>query len=144
MESAAILFGSGTERCVRVFDTKERMTKSYLTMDEGEKAAAEAVKAMIPATENFIFINLVWQCVGARERSEQIRELAWRTNAKSKLEDAGWRAYHARRKGGVANFGNTPNYFNFQNEGVLAARSSAAGTGGWGPSMLVKEYVKKK
>ena len=44
--------------CARVLDTKEKeMTKSYLTMDDGAKAAAEAVKAMIPARENFMFIQ---------------------------------------------------------------------------------------
>ena len=75
------------------------MTKSYLTMDDGAKAAAEAVKAMIPARENFI---LVFQSGNARERSEQML-----ANARNKLEDGG--ANHARRKGGMANFGVTPN-----------------------------------
>ena len=42
-------------RCVRAFwIQRKEMTKSYLTMEDGAKAAAEAVKAMIPARENFI------------------------------------------------------------------------------------------
>ena len=36
---------------------RKQMVKSYLTMDDGAKAAAEAVKAMIPARENFILIQ---------------------------------------------------------------------------------------
>ena len=55
LESAQLLFGTGTG-CARWIQRKE-MTKSYLTMDDGAKAAAEAVKAMIPARENFIFIQ---------------------------------------------------------------------------------------
>ena len=97
--------------CVRALDTKERnkeIKKSYLTMDDGAKAAAEAVKAMMPARENFILVFQIW-CFkvamrNARKRSEQMRMLA---NARNKLEDGG--ANHARRKGGMANFGVTPN-----------------------------------
>ena len=45
-------------RCVRErWIQRKEMTKSYLTMEDGAKAAAEAVKAMIPARENFIFIK---------------------------------------------------------------------------------------
>ena len=59
LESAAILFGSRYwMRCVLAFwIQRKEMTKSYLTMDDGAKAAAEAVKAMIPARENFMFIQ---------------------------------------------------------------------------------------
>ena len=59
-------------------------------MDDGAKAAAEAVKAMIPARENFILFKVAMR----KERSEQMRLLA-------NVRTGGCWRNHARRKGGV-------------------------------------------
>ena len=56
LESAVLLFGRRSDVCARWIQRKE-MTKSYLTMDNGAKAAADAVKPMIPARENFILVQ---------------------------------------------------------------------------------------
>ena len=52
MESAGS--GAGGADRTRVVSKKRRMGKSYLAMDDGEKAAAEAENAMMLAKVNFM------------------------------------------------------------------------------------------
>ena len=60
-----------SDGCARARREK-RNSKSYLTMDDGAKAAAEAVKAMIPARENFILIQGGNAFVPGKDRNNEV------------------------------------------------------------------------
>ena len=118
LESAAILFGSRYwMRCVCARFGYKGKRNDEIVPDHGRRGKGRGGgREGDDTSEGELHVySRWWQCVSARERSEQMRALA---NARNKLEDAGGdQTTHAGKAGWQIL--STLRIINFQNTGVL-------------------------